>query len=65
MYNANKTVLYFCALSDSTYTEKATCKQACGTKVVKDQLTVLICCSMTGGKHRLHIIRLSEKPQYF
>ena len=65
IYNADETALYFRALPDSTYVDKATRKQARGTKVAKDRLTVLICCSMTGDKHRLLVIGLSRKPRCF
>ena len=36
-----------------------------GTKVAKDRLTVLVCCSMSSDKHRLLVIYLYQKPRCF
>ena len=45
IYNADETAFYFRALPDSTYVKKSLRKLARGSKVVKDRLTVLICCN--------------------
>ena len=65
IYNADETALYFRALPDSTYVAKSTRKDVRDIKVAKDRLTVLVCCSMNGDKHRLLFIGLSRNPQCF
>ena len=65
VYNADETTLYFRALPNSTYVAKSTRKDVRGIKVAKDRLTVLVCCSMNGDKHRLLVKGLSRNPRCF
>ena len=65
IYSADETAFYFQALPDSTYVKKSSRKLACGLKVAKNKLTVLVCCSMIGDSHGLLVIGTSQKPQCF
>ena len=65
VYNADETAFYFRTLPKSTYVKKSSRKLACGSKVAKNRLTVLVCCNMIGDKHGLLVIGTSQKPQCF
>ena len=65
VYNADETAFYFRALPDSTYVKKSFRKLARGSKVVKNRLTMLVCCNMMGDKHGLIVIGTPQKLRCF
>ena len=64
IYNADKTGIYYRALPDGTLTEKPT--EISSSKKLKNRITALVSCNMTGtDKCRLQIIGKSKDPHCF
>lgn len=63
IFNADETGLYYRALPEHTYAFKS--ENARGVKTVKQRVTLLLCCSMSGEKKNLFCIGSSKKPQCF
>lgn len=64
IYNADETGIYYRALPDGSLTFKA--DSARGSKKVKERITAMVACNMSGtDKRRLFVIGKSKKPRCF